>query len=126
MSDKKEGSDRRIKERRLVCVTAEVRPHEADQQVAVIHDMTVDGLYLHSQAAVPAGEKVALTIRWTGDPDGPTEETSGVAVRVDVLPREQADFWTHGIAIRFDEPLTHLEKEIEDLAEKLKRAGVGF
>jgi len=88
--------------------------------------MSVSGVYLHAQAPLPVGEPLALTIRWTGDPDGPMEQTTGVAVRVDRLPRERADFWTHGIAIRFEEPLTHVAQQIEALAERLKRAGVSF
>ncbi|RLB47605.1 MAG: hypothetical protein DRI90_26160 [Deltaproteobacteria bacterium] len=126
MSDKDEDSDRRIRGRRLVCVTAEVRQYETDQQVAVIHDMSESGVYLHAQAPIQEGETVALSIRLTGDPDGPTEETTGEVVRVDTLSHEQADFWTHGIAIRFQSPLTHLETEIEALAERLNRAGVRF
>ena len=126
MSDESEDSDRRIRDRCLVCVTAEVRAPEADQQVAVIHDMSESGVYLHTQGPLPEGEAVALTIRLTGDPDGPTAETTGVVVRVDTLPHERADFWTHGIAIRFESPLTHLEKEIEALAERLQQAGIKF
>ncbi|MBW2454567.1 MAG: PilZ domain-containing protein [Deltaproteobacteria bacterium] len=122
----KEGSERRVRERHLVCVTAEVRPDEDNKQVAVIHDMSVEGVYLHAQAPVPEGESVALTIRLTSDPEGPTVDTTAQAVRVDRLPRERADFWTHGIALRFDEPLADLEEEIGDLAAKLKKAGVTF
>ena len=120
------GSERRVHERRLVCVTAEVRPDEDNKQVAVIHDMSVDGVYLHAQAGVTEGESVALTIRFGGAAEGPTVDTRGTTVRVDKLPRERADFWTHGIAIRFDEPLTAIEEEIEALAAKLKKAGVTF
>jgi hypothetical protein len=126
VSDKDEDSDRRIRDRCLVCVTAEVRPSEADQQVTVIHDLSESGAYLHAQGPVPVGETLALTIRLTADSEGPTVETTGEAVRVDRLPRDRADFWTHGIAIRFDDPLTHLGKEIEALAAKLKRAGIKF
>lgn len=126
MSGKKEGSDRRVRERQLVCVTAEVRPDEDSQQVAVIHDMSVEGVYLHTQAPVPEGESVALSIRLTSDPEGPSVDATGQIVRVDRLPQERADFWTHGVAVRFDEPLTELEEEIGELAAKLKKAGVTF
>jgi len=126
VSDQPEAPEHRSHERKLVCVTIEVCPDAADKQVAMIHNMSVGGVYVLARAPLELGEKVALTIRLSVDPEGRAAETTGRVVRVDPLPLERADVWSHGIAIAFDEPLTHLEKEIEALAAVLKEADLAY
>lgn len=120
------SAEQRLHPRHLVCVTTEVCPGAADKQVAIIRDMSVGGVYLLARAPMDAGERVTLSLHLSADAEKRAEETIGEVVRVDAFPVERAHVWSHGIAVRFEQPLVHLEKEIEMLAAALKHAGVGF
>jgi hypothetical protein len=96
------------------------------KHTAVIHDMSTTGAYVLARSAVEVGEKLALTIHLSTDRSGPSEETTGRVVRVDPVPLERSVYWTHGIAIAFEKPLVHIEKEISELAEQLESMGVRF
>jgi hypothetical protein len=120
------ASEHRQHPRELVCVAIEVAPDDADKHVAIIHDMSVGGAYVHARAPVPEGETVTLSIRLPTEEGARFESTTGEVVRVDPLPAERADVWSYGIAIRFHEPLVHLGEEIEGLAATLRRTGVSY
>ena len=97
---------------------------EDRKTTALIRDLSVTGAYVLSTEPVEVGADLSLVIHLTTAPDGPVVETHGVAVRVDPVPLDRSVYWTHGIALRFAEPLDHLQAEIDALGQVLERAGL--
>ena len=126
MPDEPDSPLRRAHPRHLICVVMDMAAEGAAEQTAIIHNMSPSGAYVVAMAPVDVGEKLTLTLHLSTEPGGAVEETCGEALRVDRLSGEHSTYWTHGIAIRFDEPLTHLQSEIEALAAELEQAGVRF
>lgn len=104
----------------------DLRAGEEAKQTAVIHDMSMTGAYVLARGTVEVGDTLALTIHLSTDRSGPKVETGGRVVRVDPVPLERSVYWTHGIAIEFDERLDSIEEEINALADQLERMGVRF
>jgi hypothetical protein len=77
-----------------------------------------------TRVALKVGEVVQLTIQLGRDGTSKAAETAATVVRVDRLEPERADVWSHQIAVQFATPLHGHEVEIEELAERLVKAGL--
>jgi hypothetical protein len=101
-----------------------VHGDQVEEHKAVIRDISVAGACFLTRVEIETGEPVRLNIQLTRDPKGKVIETDAKVVRVEQFEPERADVWTCSIAVEFDEPLEGLDDEIDELAARLKKAGL--
>jgi len=116
--------ERRANERSLVCAPVGVEPQTSKGHKAVLRDISMTGASFLTRVVLQAEEPVTLTIELDRASQGRSVRASGKVVRVQALDPECADVWTHQIAVHFNEPLSRYEAEIQELADRLVRAGL--
>ena len=123
VEDTDEGADRREHQRRMVCIALDVGGDEHRRHAAVARDLSESGAYFYTRAPLTAGERLTLSLRFASAPDAVVQETEADVIRVDALPKDRAHLWTHGVAVRFPEPLTETAPAIDKAADILARWG---
>jgi len=114
--------NRRGDPRYLTCVLAGLKT-ESTEAVALIRDVSVSGAFLLTQKPFPAGERLDLNLHFSTDLAGAHHVTARV-VRSGRRDRDRSDLWAFSAAVRFDEPLLHLEPEIREAARRAE--GLAF
>jgi hypothetical protein len=111
-----------------VCTPVEVQPtggadRPPEEHKAIIRDISASGACFLTRVELEEGDRLNLSIQLSREADS-VVETSARVVRVEVFEPERADVWTCQIAVEFDRALEGHDEQIEDLAERLKRAGL--
>ena len=101
-----------------------VHPQTAKQHKAVLRDISAAGASFLTRVELSVGEAVRLTIQFSREPGGKSCDAESTVVRVEELEPERADVWSHQVAVSFDAPLVGMEAEINELGERLRRAGL--
>jgi len=114
MAEEKE--DRRVQPRHLACFPVHAKVDESGNRIAVIKDISVTGALLLTRSQFEVGDRMELSMYLTGDPDGELTVATGKVVRAERRPEEVSDLWGFSAAVRFDEPLVHLEDQIKAVA----------
>lgn len=122
-------SDRRRHPRCLVCTPVEVKPEPStfepiEDHKAVIRDISVSGASFLTRVPLDQEDRLDLTIYLSRDEGGDSIKTGARVVRVEHFEPERADVWTCQIAVAFDQPLDGHEQAIEELGERLRKAGL--
>jgi hypothetical protein len=95
-----------------------------EEHKAVIRDISVSGASFLTRVPLEEGDRVNLTIQLSRSSADSMVQTAAKVVRVEHFEPERADVWTCQIAVSFDEPLDGHTEEIDELAERLKKAGL--
>jgi hypothetical protein len=95
-----------------------------EEHKAVIRDISVSGASFLTRVPLDEGDRLNLTIQLSRDTEGEAVQTGARVVRVEHFEPERADVWTCQIAVSFDDPLAGHEAEIDELAGRLKKAGL--
>jgi hypothetical protein len=108
-------SERRTAMRHLACVLAQVSRGQGSPRSALIRDISTSGAMLLTRASFEVGEKVRLSLFITGDPSKPIDVV-GTIRRAGPRPNKMADVWPRSAAVQFESKLTHLSKQLADIA----------
>lgn len=111
-----EGSDRRGDPRHLACFPAHLETDQGVQRNALIRDLSVSGALLLTRAKIALGDPVKLSL-YLKEGEEPTIVSAKV-VRHERRSIEVAHPWTKAVAVQFDTPLTDLEADVMELAER--------
>jgi hypothetical protein len=88
--------------------------------IAVIKDVSENGLLLLTHAKLEDGQAVKLHIHRPGDEDNPIE-LSGKVVRREAFSPDEVGTWSEKVAFRFDRSQPELASEFAALAERQAR-----
>jgi hypothetical protein len=112
--------ERRGHARHFVCIPAYVRRTETGPHIALIRDISVSGALILIRKRLAVGEALQLSLHLNADdPDGPVRQARASVVRFDKLDPERAGLWLHAAGVRFDEPLSDMQAEIQDVSARL-------
>jgi len=108
--------ERRAATRHLACFPAEIDAGQEWATTALIRDLSATGALLLAREQFVVGEPLTLQLHLS-DELGPRQATARV---LRVQPNQAAGdrVWPVAVAIRFEEPLDDVEKEIEELAQR--------
>ncbi len=112
--------DRRVKPRHLACFPAHAKVAEGNR-IALIKDVSITGALLLTRAHFKEGARVELSMYLSGDPGDEPNVALGEVVRSERRDKAVADLWSFSAAIRFAEPLIHLEEQIKAVAKHQER-----
>jgi hypothetical protein len=111
------SQERRQSPRHVACFPVEERAHEETRtHTAVIRELSVTGAQILAQKKREVGDEIDLSL-YLKDGQTPREVVARV-VRME--RRDDAGLWPWLTVVTFAEPLTEIEKEIVELAEKQK------
>lgn len=119
----KTPSERRIGTRYLACFPAYVEQPEGRRRTALIHNLSTSGALLLTQRAFEIGETIRLELFITPDNLQNSVHVTAHVSRLEVIPIQRADVWSHRVGVHFDAPLDAHESEVKDLAERQKQLG---
>ena len=115
--------EKRKHDRELVLIPVYVEREQVPApSLGLIRNVSVAGAYFLTQQRLEPGASLDLTLHLSGDPAGPTREITATVVRIEELDLDTTDLWFYGVGIRFDEELSDLADEIEELARRLADA----
>ena len=121
-----DNDERRVVPRHLACFPVHAKVEAKGNRIAVIKDISVTGALLLTRSQFEVGSGMELSMYLSGDPDGELTVATGEVVRTERRSKEVSDLWGFSAAVRFDEPLTHLEEQIKAVAkhqEKVRGSG---
>src|SRR5262245_9442037 len=111
-----DGLERRGGIRHLACFPAYLETGEGAPRSALIRDLSVTGALLLTRAKLKVGDDIKLAL-YLGEEDEPFA-AQGKVVREERRTGELSHPWTKSVAIHFDAPLTEIEPQIKELAER--------
>ena len=116
--------ERRAVARQLTCIPAHVElPEAGGSQLALIHDLSIQGALLYTRLELDVGEAVELSLFLSSD-DSPARPAAGRVVRCARRPIDRSDVWHWEVGLVFDEPITQYEDEIRQLCDRQRKIGL--
>jgi len=113
------SEDRRANRRHVACFPAYVDvPEDDEARIALIRNVSVDGALLYTRHDYPVGAKLELALYLSGDADAAAHPAVAEVLRSSRREVDRADLWPFSAAVKFEEPLSALEPEIEQLAKR--------
>lgn len=111
-------SERRRGVRHIACFPGIVEDEDAAKRTAMISDLSEVGASLLTRGApVGVGEVLQLELHVLFDSDE-VRLAAGRVVRVAPLPDARSSFWTHQVAVEFDERLAFTPAEVDALEKR--------